>query len=359
MSWTTPTVRTTGDLITASIYNTDLVNNLIALRAGGVAIASQAALDLITGASATQLARTAAGTALQVPRINAAGNGWEFASPTALNDIGGRLTLETLVAVSTTDQSAKTTLYYTPYIHNQIALYDGSANWNVRSFSEISITLVGLTASKPYDVFCYDNAGTATLELLVWTSATARATALVKQDGRWVKTGATTRRYLGTIYINASGGQSDDTYAKRYVWNANNRVVRPMRVLEATDTWTYGSAAFRQANGSTANQLDVVVGLPDVGVNARVLHIISGATLQYAVGIGLDSTTAIAAGSLAELGIAQAQESALTAEFLGYPGIGRHTITWLERAFAAGSITSSGDGGVAYEQSGICGSIEG
>lgn len=32
MSWTSPTTRATGDLITASIWNTDVVNNLIALR---------------------------------------------------------------------------------------------------------------------------------------------------------------------------------------------------------------------------------------------------------------------------------------------------------------------------------------
>lgn len=33
MAWTTPTTRSTNDLITASIWNTDLVNNLLALKA--------------------------------------------------------------------------------------------------------------------------------------------------------------------------------------------------------------------------------------------------------------------------------------------------------------------------------------
>lgn len=32
MAWTSPTTRSTGDLITASIYNTDVVDNLIALK---------------------------------------------------------------------------------------------------------------------------------------------------------------------------------------------------------------------------------------------------------------------------------------------------------------------------------------
>src|SRR5687767_11211551 len=32
MAWTTPTTRTTGDLITAAIWNTDLVDNLAYLK---------------------------------------------------------------------------------------------------------------------------------------------------------------------------------------------------------------------------------------------------------------------------------------------------------------------------------------
>ena len=36
--WTTPTTRTTGELITASIWNTDLVDDLIALQQGAIAL---------------------------------------------------------------------------------------------------------------------------------------------------------------------------------------------------------------------------------------------------------------------------------------------------------------------------------
>ena len=81
MAWTTPRTWVAGELLTAALLNTHLRDNDAALRGGGIAIASQAALDLITGASATALARTAAGAALQSPRINAAGNAWEFTTP--------------------------------------------------------------------------------------------------------------------------------------------------------------------------------------------------------------------------------------------------------------------------------------
>jgi len=51
MGWTVPTVRTTGDLITASIWNTDIVNNLAALQ-GGLVGSGFAELDLLGTGSA-------------------------------------------------------------------------------------------------------------------------------------------------------------------------------------------------------------------------------------------------------------------------------------------------------------------
>lgn len=137
---------------------------------------------------------------------------------------GGRLTLETGVPVSSADQADKTTLYYTPYVSNLISLYDGS-DWDALEFSELSLDISGFTASKPYDIFCYNNSGTPTLEGLVWTDGSTRATALTMQDGVLVKTGATTRRYLGTIYM-AADQKCDDSVASRYVWNMYNRELR-------------------------------------------------------------------------------------------------------------------------------------
>lgn len=52
--------RSTGELITAAIWNADLKDNLNTLRTGGIAIASQAANDFVYASSASQLARLAA-----------------------------------------------------------------------------------------------------------------------------------------------------------------------------------------------------------------------------------------------------------------------------------------------------------
>lgn len=101
MAWATPSSRTTGTLMTAAIWNSDAVDNPIALRAGAIAIASQAALDFLYASSATQFARLAKGTALQVPRINAAADGYEFFTPS------GVMTLLVADSGTTTNTSAE------------------------------------------------------------------------------------------------------------------------------------------------------------------------------------------------------------------------------------------------------------
>ena len=85
-------------------------------------------------------------------------------SETALKGFlpGGRLTLESGVPVSTTDQTAKTSVYYTPYLHNLISLWDGT-NWVPTEFSETTLALGTLTSGLPYDVFGYLSAGALVL----------------------------------------------------------------------------------------------------------------------------------------------------------------------------------------------------
>lgn len=139
---------------------------------------------------------------------------------------GGRLTLKSGVPFGLTDQADKTTLYYTPYAGDSIALYDGT-NWKIHTFAELSLNISGYTAGKLYDIFMYDNSGTPTLEGLVWTNSVTRATALARQNGIYVKNGAATRRYLGSIYM-ALDSKCDDSETLRSVWNMYNRAQKKL-----------------------------------------------------------------------------------------------------------------------------------
>lgn len=257
--------------------------------------------------------------------------------------VGGRLTLATGVPVTTTDQTAKTTLYYTPYLHNKLALYDGT-NWKFYATAEISITLAALTASRPYDVWAYDNAGTVTLELLAWTNTTTRATALAYQDGVLVKSGATTRRYLGTVCINVAGGQSEDSLANRLVFNYYNRVLRPLYITDATATWTINNQTARQANGSTANQVAIMCGVAEDAISlqyqVRTKNVV-GTNFAW-VAIGRNSATVQTSVLGFMINSVNNQEMDLVSTLYEIPPLGYSYYAALESAGGAGNVTFTG-----------------
>ena len=163
---------------------------------------------------------------------------------------GGRLTLESGVPVSTTDQTAKTTIYYTPFVHNTILLWDG-ADWVPTTFTETSLALGTLTSALPYDVFGYLSSGALVLESLAWTNGTTRATAVTLQDGRYCKSGDKTRLLLGTFYTTSTTATADSELT-RYVSNVYNRVLkRLISTITSTYSHTYTTATWREWNNGT------------------------------------------------------------------------------------------------------------
>ena len=163
---------------------------------------------------------------------------------------GGRLTLESGVPVSTTDQTAKTTIYYTPFVHNTILLWDG-ADWVPTTFTETSLALGTLTSALPYDVFGYLSSGALVLESLAWTNGTTRATAVTLQDGRYCKSGDKTRLLLGTFYTTSTTATADSELT-RYVGNVYNRVSkRLISSITSTYSHTYTTATWREWNAGT------------------------------------------------------------------------------------------------------------
>lgn len=256
-----------------------------------------------------------------------------------------RLTLTTGVPVTTADVTGATTLYCTPYKGNRIALYTGT-EWVVRASAQFSIALGTLTSDQGYDVFCYDNSGIPTLELTAWTSNTARATALIYQDGVLVKSGAVTRRYLGS-FLTTSTTTTEDSIANRFLFNYYNNVSRLMQRVEPTPTWNYTTTTFRQANANTVNQLNFFVGVVENTVfaqlNQRVLN--SNADVIIQSGIGLNSTTVPALTTFQSLTIPVAGGYVMaTPSIECLPRLGKNALVWLEYSQAAGTTTWEGQG---------------
>lgn len=271
-----------------------------------------------------------------------------------------RLTLTTAVPITTADVTGATTIYCTPYKGKFIDLYDGAA-WNKRSSAEFSLALGTLTSGLPYDVFCYDNATVPTLEFTAWTNSTTRATALVTQDGVLCKTGALTRRYLGTFYTTATT-TTEDSVSKRYLFNYYNRAPRLLERKEGTASWTYSTATWRQANNAAANQVNMFIGVVDDVVTFNALQSVTANNTQaQASAVGFNSITVPSGeyGTTASSSSTSISLFSMASNFIGYPALGLNYAAWLEWAQSGGTTTWYGVNASAtlQTQSGINGRV--
>ena len=264
---------------------------------------------------------------------------------------GGRLSLRTGFAqadIEVTGASAQT-IYYQPFTHSGIHLWDGTI-WRLFQFTfdNISLSLSGLTTTFPYDVYLYNNAGTPTLEVAQWASSSA-FTANGFIHGIRCKGGDVTRRYVGTIQMQATG-QCEDSYSRRFVWNFYNRVRNVMRKAESTATWSYTTASFRSMNNSTANRIELVSGDYFSLLDIECFGTTTGGTAMRSAGIGLDSTSANTQHQTH--GWNQAGQGPIKARAQFYL-IGYHFVQALEFGGASASFQGSGTSGASAGLLGI------
>lgn len=228
----------------------------------------------------------------------------------------GRLTLQTAVPVMSTTQSAKTTLYYTPYAGGYCPIYNGTS-FTMTAFTELSIATTDTTknpaaigASKVNDWFVWNDSGTMRLSHGPdWTSDTARSagTALTMVNGINLNNASITNgpaasrgTYVGTTRSNGSSqldwifgaAANPGTAALLNVWNAYNRV-DVSSIVEDTNTSIGGNTTTRSWHNSTNNRVSFVSGLAEDGILVSFLAtFISDQNGASSVGFGLDSTSA-------------------------------------------------------------------
>lgn len=276
---------------------------------------------------------------------------------------GGRLTCTSGTSITTADALTITTLYYTPSelsVHpNLLTLWDSAeSEKRTIAFTETSLSLASVVSGTNYDVFGYLSGAALALELYGWstsgagTSARAAGGLLTFQNGLLCRTGQPTRRYLGTIR-GSSAGQIEDSVSKRYLWNAHNQVIRPMRVTDATNSWSYATATWRQANGAATNQVDFVVGLLQNPIRAQARgQTLAGGAAYQGTGIGVNSTTANSATLFAHSSDASIGRPGAAFYNSIAPASGYNYLAWLEIGNGT-TNTWYGDNGATLMQTGL------
>jgi hypothetical protein len=284
--------------------------------------------------TASALAVTAAGTSGQVLRSNgSSAPTWEVQGLFS----GGRLTLTSVTPVTTSDVTAASSIYYTPYNGDKISLYEtASSSWVNCTFTEKTLTLSGLTSGTIYDVFGYLSSNTLALDPPVaWSSTTARSSAISLSNGVYVKTSDTTRRYLGTFRATGTT-TTEDSAANRYLWNNNNRILRQANVTMYSSSFSWSGATREWNAGSGVTRLNFINGLNDSPVIVSGYLAVgtgtAGSTVQ--AGFGIDSTTSFFGTAYTDSQVSGYVVRALTTT--GYiSGIGYHYMTAVQNASAA------------------------
>ncbi len=243
-------------------------------------------------------------------------------------------------------------IYLTLHKGDRLSLYDGSA-WQSVSSPEVSISPTGLTAGALYDVFAYNNAGTVTLEMsAAWASAISRTDAITTQNGVYVKSGATTRRLLGTVQATSSTTFERSARTVDLV-NIDNQLPFSVWRFESAPSWTYTTASWRQANANTANQITVIspLGKNRIDLRCHSRSSPNNVGTVISVGIGYDATNACACGAaIGRTYIASTTATPIIVSEVKHTAtIGRHIYTWLEWSTALGTTTWYGANGVNPE----------
>lgn len=318
----------------------------------------------------------AAGDVLVIVNETGAGGRWRVlqhvaAAPLIMAQPGGRLTLASATPVMTATATAQTTVYYSPFVHRFVPIYNGTsfALHDVggelsQATTDSTKSPAAATTNSNYDVFVWlDGTTYRATRGPAWSSGTARGTGagtteLERVNGIWVNkiaitNGPAARRgtYVGTIRTNgssqvdfnlsgtaAAGGTAGDIG----LWNAYNASPWAALVMDSTDSWSYTTATIRPSNNSTTMRVSFVVGL----AQSTIRGIFSGASQTTSstgrVGVGYDSTTAFS-GHAGVMG----SSTGFVFPGIGYyerpAEIGYHYVQALERGQTG--VTFYGDNG--------------
>lgn len=292
----------------------------------------------------------------------------------------GRITLTTGVPYLVATVTAATTIYYTPAVGAYCPIYNGTILIPTL-FTELSQATTDSTKSPAavannsnYDLFVWNDAGTIRCTRgPAWTSDTGRGTGAGTTELEFVKgllmnkititNGPAAQRgtYVGSVRSNGSaqidmifggagGAGGEGTILG--IWNKYNQRLVGLSNFDNTNSWTYTIATFRLKNESASaelNKIKFIIGWQEHGIDVIncANRNTSGAT-DTMVGIGLNSTSALATGAVGSQQAASAGSTlAHVSTYRVMAPLGFNYVAPLERATASGTVTWYGDNGAS------------
>jgi hypothetical protein len=270
--------------------------------------------------------------------LNGGLGGFFLESPSVPNAVtnwfspGGRLTFVSGQPVMFSSQAAPQTIYYAPYIHPFVPIYNGS-NIQMYQFTSSLSDQVGLSiamagnanfpAHTNFDVFAFLLAGVPAIGTFQWTNQTTRNVTLGVFGGFLTNAGALTNirygaaggstqlvgvnqaTFLGTFATDQGGdtGQSAFVFgsaasgggaAQLMLCNYYNKVLHTTIVTDNGASYTYTSATIRQARASVNNQITFISSDSERAIVTSYscsFLTTAVASTSLATGIGLNQTT--------------------------------------------------------------------
>lgn len=283
-------------------------------------------------------------------------------SSATFNPPGGRLTLTPGTPLPTADVTSATTIYYVSTSGNYVPVFDGSM-FTYRSIGDgLALALDANSAhagyhqaSRSFDVFAFMDGTTLRIGTgPAWSSnnlsrGTGAGTteierfkgAIVNKNaidirfgtaaGNVVTVPARRATYLGS-FVSLVAGTAEDTRRNRLLFNAYNAAPRQIYTEPPTTNYNYTTNAYQVLGGNNNVIANLFFGLAGVlvDVEARATVSNSTATKQLVrLKIGIDGTVP----SIDAFGLniqVDNNLSNLSARYVGYPGLGYHSIVPLQ-----------------------------
>ena|SRR5271165_6003062 len=216
--------------------------------------------------------------------------------PTILNNLAGTANCRTYgisgSPLQDTTSSGVSSIYVGPWQGNQVAIYDGSANWTLYSLAETSYS-VGALSNGVYDVYLYVSGGALEVGTSAWSGNTPPTRSLV--SGVWTGT-STTYRLVGCIAVTSN--KTLDYTGVRGIWNFQNLSRKGLLAAIPTASWTVSATSFGAADSNTTvgqgafYYLIGVTGAPPVEATFTSFAQQVTGTGSFNNGIGINSTSA-------------------------------------------------------------------